>query len=88
MSKEIQKRIANIEKRLDNLEAQNQAAQPNDEQPPMEAAQETHQAALTSFNTERKDGMNLSTAGVPIPQAEIDAFLQGEKKKNEQHKPG
>ena len=66
MKKEhITKTVSDLKQRVENLESQNQPAQPSDKQSPMEVAQATHQAALASFKTKRVGDMNVSLASHP-----------------------
>ncbi|HLX95193.1 MAG TPA: hypothetical protein VKU37_05565 [Verrucomicrobiae bacterium] len=44
-------------------------------------AQEEYEAALASFQTKRKGGMNISLNGVPLTDAEISALDKDEKEK-------
>ena len=58
--KQIEKTVSDLQQRVENLERQNSPAQPTDEQVTMDAAQDAHEAALTSFQTEKDGPMNLS----------------------------
>jgi hypothetical protein len=64
-NEEVKKTYSDLTKRVENLERQNQPAQPTDEQKAMDAAQDAHQAAVTSLQTRRKDGIILSLNNAP-----------------------
>ncbi len=87
MSKRIEKKLAQIEKRIDKLEQHNLPTQPSDEQIPMEAAQDAHEAAQdaheaaeVSLQTKRLDKMNVSLNSAPLTEAQVQELLREEKK--------
>ena len=61
----IDKAVSDLQQRMENLERQNAPLEPSDEQRTMEATQEAHEAALTSYQTEKDGEMNLSANEAP-----------------------
>ena len=77
---DTKKALSEIEKRVENIERHLVKPKANDSQTPAEIAQDKHQASLTSFQTVRNDGMNVSLNGMPMTNAQLDALLKDEKK--------
>ena len=66
----IDKTVSDLQQRVENLERQNAPLEPSDDQKTMEATQEAHKAALTSYQTEKDGEMNLSANEAPTDNQE------------------
>ena len=69
---DTKKALSEIEKRVEHIERKLADQQTSDLQTPAELAQEAHEAAETSFQTERLGKKNVSLNSHPDAKKEID----------------
>jgi len=82
MSKQnIKKTTPPLEQRVSKIERALEAMTPQKLDPKLEADQEAHQAALTSFQTKREGGMCQSLNGLPLTPDQLKKLEQADDEK-------